>query len=115
MVTETEGTLVALREMCGLLREQLRFQRLTTLHMMRERAAEELADDECWRVLEASVGSRSTREVARVTQLSDWKVRQVWRRLAAAGLMHEDPVVAGRYVPTFGIDELRCILRRADE
>ena len=115
MVTEIEVPVAVLQEICGLLREQLRFQRLTTLHMMRECAARELDDNECWHVLEASVGSRSTREVARATHLSDWKVRQVWRRLAAAGLMHEDPAVAGRYVPTFGLDELRCTLRRAGE
>jgi hypothetical protein len=115
MVTNTEIPAAVLQEICSLLREQLRFQRLSALHAIRERAAQELDDDDCWRVLEASVGSKSTREVSKVTQLSDWKVRQVWRRLAATGLMHEDPAVAGRYVPSFTLEELRCTLGKHDE
>lgn len=86
------------------LQELLAWTKVQALPAARAALQQTLQKPDHRRVYQASTGAAST-AISKETGVSDFTVREVWKRCFRTGLMREDPKVPGRYLRSFDLED----------
>lgn len=95
-------------ESTDLLRELLAWTKVQAVPAARAALENALQKPEHRRVYQASIGAPST-SIAKDVGVSDFTVRDVWKRCYRLGLMREDAKVSGRFLRSFSLDDFEMM------